>query len=46
MDGYLLYASDSNNYCLFDKDIQPKPNYYSIIDAIVQTGKHNTDILK
>jgi len=46
MDGYLLYDSDSNNYCLFDCNIEPKPNYYSIIDAAVKVGKNNPDVLK
>ena len=46
MDGYLLYDSDSNNYCVFDCNIEPKPNYYSIIDAVVKSGKNNPDVLK
>lgn len=46
MDGYLLYSSDSNNYCVFDCNIEPKPNYYSIIDAVVKSGKNNPEILK
>lgn len=46
MDGYLLYDSDSNNYCVFDCNIEPKPNYYSMIDAAVKVGKNNPDVLK
>lgn len=46
MDGYLMYESDSNNYCVFDCNIEPKPNYYSMLEAVIKVGKHNPDVIK
>lgn len=46
MDGYLLYDNDTNNYCVFDRNIEPKPNYYSMLDAVIKVGKHNPDVIK
>ena len=42
MDGYLFYDDDQTNYCLFDRNIQPKPCYYAIIDTVAKYGKNNT----
>ncbi len=46
MDGYLLYDKDENNYCVFDRNIEPKPCYYSMLDALIKVGKHNPEIVQ
>ena len=33
MDGYTLYGNDTTNSRLFDKDLQPKPVFYSVSDT-------------
>lgn len=33
MDGYTLYGNDTTNSRLFDKDLQPKPVFYSVKDT-------------
>lgn len=33
MDGYTLYGNDATNSRLFNKDLQPKPVFYSISDT-------------
>ena len=33
MDGYTLYGNDKTNSRVFDKDLQPKPVFYSISDT-------------
>ena len=34
MDNYLFYTNDETNSRLFDKDLQPKPSFYSIMSVV------------